>query len=174
METDLSRSSSMEMPSSEDLSSSEETGPAVDPAVMLKALFDVCTDVASGDPEAPVRAADAGWQPGDFEEGGPFRVVNSGYKVFDGFGEAYFRAVTDTYKTQRLGYCSGNVTDPESKIDLAAFATIGGMSGDNQAVDNVGYGAWETADGKVMTFATLADGTLFFEINLLLGPAPAN
>ena len=45
------------------------------PLEVLQAIFDVCTDVASGDPVALDRARDAGWQPAMREEGGPFRVI---------------------------------------------------------------------------------------------------
>jgi hypothetical protein len=168
-----SEESSMEEMSSSDESSSPDLEREGIPGIeVMQAVFDVCTDVASGDPEALDRAAGAGWQPGDAEEGGPYRIINSGFRSFAGYDDANFRAVTDTFPTQRLGYCSGSVGDPAGGITLADFAKIGDLKGGITDLGAGAYGAWESADGRIMVFAGKADGYLDFEFNLLLPPAP--
>jgi len=179
---EMSESSSEDMSSEEssleELSSSaENSSPDLErddvPGIeVMQAVFDVCTDVASGDPEALDRASGAGWQPGDAEEGSPYRVVNSGFRAFAGYDDANFRAVTDTFPTQRLGYCSGSVGDPGGKITLADFGKIDGLKGGITDTEGGSFGAWESADGRVMVFAGKADGYLDYEFNLLLPPAP--
>ncbi|HWA18855.1 MAG TPA: hypothetical protein VG757_07635 [Devosia sp.] len=192
---DMSRSSSMDMSVSEESSSgivsseemssevssediSDETSDpdlykeAVPALEVLQAIFDVCTDVASGDPEAVDRAAGAGWQPGDAEEGGPYRIINSGFRSFAGYDDANFRAVTDIFPTQRLGYCSGSLGDRNDKVNLADFGQIGGLKGTTTAEDGGMFGTWESADGKLMVFAGKSDGYVDYEFNILLPPAP--
>jgi hypothetical protein len=139
---------------------------------VLQAIFDVCTDVASGDPVALERATGAGWQPGDAEEGGPYRIINSGFRSFSGYDDANFRAVTDIFPTQRLGYCSGSLGDRNDKVNLADFGQIGGLKGTTTEQDGGVFGTWESADGKLMVFAGKSDGYVDYEFNILLPPAP--
>src|SRR5215210_3750374 len=61
------------LPSSE--LSSVPTAPVTPSRDMLQGFFDICTDVAGGDPEAYDRAGGAGWQPGDYEDGGPYKSI---------------------------------------------------------------------------------------------------
>lgn len=175
---DMSRSSEMSSEPSTDVLPSEEVpvGPEVVPVApleMLQTIFDVCIDVASGDPEALDRAWGAGWQPGDEEYGGPFRAIHSGFRDFDGYEGASFRALTDSFPTQRLGYCSGSIGDSAERIDLNLFASIAGLAGKTQSAEGGIYGTWETPDHRVMVFAGHAEGYVDYEINILLGPAPA-
>jgi hypothetical protein len=165
-----SESSSEEM--SDDNSSPDLRRDEVPALEVLQAIFDVCTDVASGDPVALDRAAGAGWQPGDAEEGGPYRIINSGFRSFAGYDDANFRAVTDIFPTQRLGYCSGSLGDRNDKVNLADFGQIGGLKGTTKAQDGAVFGTWDTADGKLMVFAGKSDGYVDYEFNILLPPAP--
>ncbi|MEQ1899606.1 MAG: hypothetical protein ABL866_02620 [Devosia sp.] len=175
---DMSRSSATSSePSSDELpSEAVPVGPEIVPVPaleMLQTVFDVCVDVASGDPEALDRAWGAGWQPGDEEYGGPFRSIHSGYRDFDGYEGTSFRALTDSFPTQRLGYCSGSIGDSAERIDLNLFASVAGLVGKTIAAEGGIYGAWETRDHRVMVFAGHAEGYVDYEINILLGPAPA-
>lgn len=140
---------------------------------MLQAFFDVCTDVAGGDPEAYDRAGGAGWQPGDYEDGGPYKSIFSAYRSFEGYEEVSLWSSVETYKSQRLGYCRVDFGDPNLAIDFNGFAGIAGLTGSVTDQDGYLYGTWEIADGRVMVIGDRRDGVVEIEFNVLIGPVPA-
>ncbi|MEQ1768963.1 MAG: hypothetical protein ABL879_03915 [Devosia sp.] len=142
-------------------------------AEALQAFYDVCTDVAGGDPEAYDRAGGAGWQAGDYEEGGPFKSIYSAYRAFDGYDEVSLWSSVETYKTQRLGYCRVDFGDPTSTIDFDDFASVAGLTGNVTEQDGYVFGVWETPDGQKMVIADRREGVVQIEFNLRIPLTPA-
>jgi hypothetical protein len=155
-------------------SSSQEQGPPLSSLDMLQKMYNVCTDVASGDPEAYDRANGDGWSSDGDEGSGPLKTVYSAYKNYDGFDQVTLWSSVETYPTQRLGYCSVDFSEVGGTINLNDMSKIGGLAG--KVVDNDAgtYGSWESADHKVLVVASRSDGAVEVEFNLLLGPAPGN
>jgi hypothetical protein len=155
--------------------SDQPSGPPLDSKAALQVFFDVCTDLASGDPAAHDRANDSGWMPSDSAAPGPFNTLYSGYKVFAGYGEVDVWGSVQSFPTQRLGYCRVDFSDPDTLINFNDFTGLGGLTGtlETGAGDTV-YGTWESADKKLLVIADRTDGSVEIEYNLLLGDKPAS
>ena len=172
---DMSRPSSLELSSesSTEVTSESSSEPPINitpSGEMLQAFYDVCTDVAGGDPEAYDRAGGAGWQAGDYEDGGPLKSIYSAYRTFEGYEEVSLWSSVETYKTQRLGYCRVDFGDPNFAIDFAGMTAIAGLSG--TLIDDEGYiyGSWESPDGRIMVIGDRRDGVVEIEFNVLIVP----
>jgi len=145
-------------------------GPQVTSAEALKMFVDACTDLSSGDPTAYDRANNAGWVPNDTEDTGPYSAIYSGSREIGSFGEVDIWGSVQSFPTQRLGYCRVDFSDPDNLLDFAGMAGIKGLTGTIESRDggNV-YGAWESADKKLLVIGDRSDGAVEFEFNLLLG-----
>lgn len=161
----------------DDTSASDETsdqqpeGPAVASKDVLTDLAKTCTSVSGGDPKGADAANADGWTPDDPTESGPYRHIYSGSKDVSGYGSVTIWGSVDTYPSQKLGYCRVDFGDYDNLINFADMSGIQGLTGTASTPDGNGnvYGAWETADKKLLVIADRTDGQVEIEFNLLLG-----
>jgi hypothetical protein len=163
----------------DDTSASEETsddqpvaeGPAVPSKDALTDLVKTCTDISSGDPKAADRINADGWTPDDATSSGPYRHIYSGSKDMSGYGSVTIWGSVDTYPSQMLGYCRVDFGDYDNLINFADMTGLQGLTGSVTTPDSSGnvYGAWETADKKILVISDRTDGQVEIEFNLLLG-----
>lgn len=160
-----------ESDASDDTDVDVSTGPAVPSKDALADFLKSCTDVSSGDPKAYDRANADGWVPDDQADSGPYRKIYSGAKDVGGYGSVTIWGSVDTYPTQMLGYCRVDFGDYDSNIDLNDLNGLQGLSGAVTGPDSNSneFGAWETADKKLLVIADRTDGQVEIEFNLLLG-----
>ncbi len=146
------------------------SGPPVASKDALAAFLKTCTDVSGGDPAAYDRANADGWVPDDSTDSGPYRRIYSASKDVGGYGSVTLWGSVDTYPTQQLGYCRVDFGDYDNLIDLKDMEGLGGLAGSvTPKGDNDVYGAWETADKKLLVIADRTDGQVEIEYNILLG-----
>jgi hypothetical protein len=155
----------------DDNASDLSSGPAVPSKDALTAFVKTCTDVSGGDTKAADRATADGWTPDDASETGPYRRIYSAAKDVGGYGSVTLWGSVDTYPTQMLGYCRVDFGDYDTLVDFNDLTGIQGLTGTVTAADSNGnvYGAWETADKKLLVIADRTDGQVEIEFNLLLG-----
>jgi hypothetical protein len=170
-----SSESSAQPPASAPDDQTTDQAPAGAPitSAALKMFVDTCTDISSGDPTAYDRANDAGWVPNDTEDTGPYTGIYSGSREIGSFGEVDIWGSVQNFPSQRLGYCRVDFSDTDNLLDFADMAGIKGLSGSIEVRDggNV-YGAWESADKKLLVIGDRTDGAVELEFNLLLGDKP--
>ncbi|MEO8756276.1 MAG: hypothetical protein ABI398_00795 [Devosia sp.] len=163
--------------SSEDASPvSEEPAqpPLLSSADAFKLFVESCADLASGDPTAFDRANDRGWIPNDSDDTGPYTTIYSGYRELEGFGEIDIWSSVQKLPTQRLGYCRLDFSDSDGRLDFNDVSGLKSLTGTVEVRDGgTVFGAWESADKKLLVVGDRKDGTVELEFNLLLGDKPA-
>ena len=140
----------------------------------LKLIVDACTQVIGGDADGPEKMTDGGWTPNEIEDTGPYNAVYSGFRDVAPYGEIDLWASVQRFPSQHLGYCRVDFGDTDNVLDFAAMSGIAGLTGsiEPRAEGNV-YGAWESADRKLLVIGDRTAGAVELEFNLLPGTQPA-
>jgi len=160
----LAQASSSEAPAD------QSGGPALSSADTLKLIVDACTQAVGGDAKASEKMTDGGWTPNEIEDTGPYNAVYSGFRDVAPYGEIDLWASVQSFPSQHLGYCRVDFGDTDNALDFAAMAGIAGLTGsvEPRAEGNV-YGAWESADKKLLVIGDRTAGAVELEFNLLPG-----
>lgn len=160
--------------SSSEAPSDQSSAAPMSSADIFKLIVDACTQVIGGDAAAQEKMTDGGWTPNEIEDTGPYNSVYSGFRDVPPYGEIDLWASVQTFPSQHLGYCRVDFGDTDNVLDFAAMAGVAGLTGsiEPRADGNV-YGAWESADKKLLVIGDRTAGAVELEFNLLPGPAPA-
>jgi hypothetical protein len=152
----------------------QSSAPPMSSADTLKLIVDACAQAIGGDAAAPEKMTDSGWTPNEIEDTGPYNAVYSGFRDVPPYGEIDLWASVQNFPSRRLGYCRVDFGDTDNVLDFAAMAGIAGLTGsiEERAAGNV-YGAWESADKKLLVIGDRTAGAVELEFNLLPGPTPA-
>jgi hypothetical protein len=152
----------------------QASAPALSSAEVLKLIVDACTQVIGGDASGPEKMTDGGWTPNEIEDTGPYNAVYSGFRDVAPYGEIDLWASVQSFPSQHLGYCRVDFGDTDNALDFAAMTGIAGLTGsiEPRAEGNV-YGAWESADKKLLVIGDRTAGAVELEFNLLPGSTPA-
>ncbi len=117
-------------------------------------------------PEAmETRAEDEGWTPEVTSTEGTFLESISGYKTFEGVGDASLLAFVETYPNHRMVFCRVDVYGAAEPID---FSTLSGLlpEGLSKTTDTGSYAAWEIAGDRGEGFLHVASDDLGFYFQL--------
>lgn len=163
----LAQASSSEAPA-------DQSAAPMSSADTLKLIVDACTLVIGGDAGAQEKMTDSGWTPNEIEDTGPYNSVYSGFRDVAPYGEIDLWASVQSFPSQHLGYCRVDFGDTDNVLDFAAMAGVAGLTGsiEPRSEGNV-YGAWESADKKLLVIGDRTAGAVELEFNLLPGTAPA-